>query len=68
MGVRSDDKDNLYEKRKLVNARIKELDIEINNHEQSIGPISNKFTALSNKVKHTKDIISLITQKEWQQN
>ena len=51
MGVKSDDKDNPYEKRKLVNARIKELNIEINNHEQSIAPIRNKFTALSNKVK-----------------
>ena len=51
MGVRSDDKDNPYEKKKVVNKKIKDLNIEINKLEQDIAPIRNKFTALSNKVK-----------------
>ena len=51
MGVKSDDKSNVFQQKKDVNAKIKELTEEINKHEQSIAPIRNKFSMLSDKVK-----------------
>ena len=51
MGVNSDDKGNLFERKKKINEKIKELNDEINNLEQSIIPIKNKFNALNDKVK-----------------
>ncbi len=51
MGVKSDDKDNVFQQKKDINAKIKELTDQINKHEDSIAPIRNKFTMLSNKVK-----------------
>lgn len=51
MGVNSDDKGNLFEQKKQINQKIKDLNDEINNLEQSIIPIKNKFNALNDKVK-----------------
>ena len=51
MGVKSDDKGNLFERRKKINEEIKTLNEEINKIEEDIIPIRNKFNLLSDKVK-----------------
>ena len=51
MGVKSDDKDNVFQKRKNLTEEIKKLTQQINNEEQSIAPIRKKFNLLNDKVK-----------------
>ena len=51
MGVKSDDKDNVFQKRKNLTEEIKTLTQQINNEEQSIAPIRKKFNLLNDKVK-----------------
>ena len=51
MGVKSDDKGNLFQRKKDINIEIKKLTEEINIIEQEIIPIRNKFNLLSDKVK-----------------
>ena len=46
MGVKSDDKDNVFQKRKNLTEEIKTLTQQINNEEQSIAPIRKKFNLL----------------------
>ena len=51
LGIRSDDKMKIIKELKEVKTKIKDLNKEINDHEQSIAPIKNKFNLLNNKVK-----------------
>ena len=51
MGVKSDDKKNVFNRMKEINANIKKLTDEINKHESTIKPIRDKLTDLSNKLK-----------------
>ena len=51
MGVESDDKENVFQKKKNVGLEIKKLTEQINNEEQSIAPIRKKFNLLNDKVK-----------------
>ena len=50
-GAKSDDKDNPFEKKKTLSTTIKNLNKQINDDEESIAPIKNKFNALNDKVK-----------------
>ena len=51
MGVESDDKENVFQKKKNVGLEIKKLTDEINKEEQAIAPIRKKFNLLNEKVK-----------------
>ena len=51
MGVKTDEKGNLFDKRKEINDKIKKLNEEINKAEQTIMPLRTKFSELSEKVK-----------------
>jgi uncharacterized coiled-coil DUF342 family protein len=68
MGVKSDDKNNVFEQRKKLNEEIKKLTEQINNEEQSIAPIRKKFNMLNDKVKsyekyHFKPFLKAVTQE-----
>ena len=52
MGVKSDDKQNVFQKMKDVNAQIKDLSNQIKTQEDQIAPIRNKFNALKDKLKN----------------
>ena len=51
MGVKSDDKKNVFNQMKEINAQIKKLTDEINAQESVIQPIRNKLNDLKNKLK-----------------
>ena len=51
MGVKSDDKKNVFNQMKEINAKIKKLTEEINAQESTIQPIRNKLNDLNNKLK-----------------
>lgn len=51
MGVKSDDKKNVFNQMKEINAQIKKLTDEINAKESVIQPIRNKLNDLNNKLK-----------------
>lgn len=51
MGVKTDEKGNVYDKLKELNNQIKDLNIEIDAAEAQILPIRTKFNTLNDKVK-----------------
>ena len=51
MGVNSDDKQNLFERKKALTKQINDLSNEIKTIEETLGPIRTKFNSLSDKVK-----------------
>ena len=51
MGVNSDDKQNLFERKKALTKQINNLSNEIKTIEETVGPIRTKFNNLSDKVK-----------------
>ena len=51
MGVKSDDKENVFQKMKKINEEIKALSLQIKNEEEPLAPLRKKFAALSDKVK-----------------